>query len=203
MKLSGLDTQHLVLSLLHFFASEVRCFFLNKKKRKTIKGADNFVSQYPHQSLLSPEALLQQYFGRQLSYRRYLCSRVCIQVWVYAHARACVGSFEAPAQVYDIKRVAWRSPCLLVSQSGRAGVELWRLPCFTVRSGSFRSCEGMYESVAHLNYWRCPSLYYEIGTWFAETGWFNCEMPEWFPFTGLTAAQPALNQFQTSCHWFF
>lgn len=138
--------------------------FLNKKKRKTVKGADNFVSQHPHQSLLSPEALLQQYFSRQISYRCYLCSQVCIQVWVYPHARACVGSFEALAQVYDIKRVAWRSPCLLVSRSGRAGVELWRLLCFTVRSGSFRSCERVYESVAHLNYWRCPSLYNEIGT---------------------------------------
>lgn len=63
-------------------------FFLIKKKRKTIKAADNFVRQRLHQSLLSPEALLKQYFGRQISYRCYLCSRVCIQVWAYA--RACV-----------------------------------------------------------------------------------------------------------------
>ena len=30
-----------------------------------------------------------------------------------------------------------------------------------------------------------------------EVGWFNCEMPERFPFTGLTGEQP---QVQTSCH---
>lgn len=28
-------------------------------------------------------------------------------------------------------------------------------------------------------------------------------MPEWFPFTGLTGEQPALNRHQTSCHCFF
>lgn len=28
-------------------------------------------------------------------------------------------------------------------------------------------------------------------------------MPEWFPFTGLTGEQPALNPLQTSCHCFF
>ncbi len=25
-----------------------------------------------------------------------------------------------------------------------------------------------------------------------EAGWFNCEMPEWFPFTGVTGEQPAV-----------
>lgn len=30
-----------------------------------------------------------------------------------------------------------------------------------------------------------------------EVGWFNCEMPERLPFTGLTGEQP---QVQTSCH---
>lgn len=138
-------------------------YFFNKKE-KTIKAADNFVQQCLHQSLLSPEALLKQYIGRQISYRCYLCSHVCIQVWAYAHARVSC-SFESPDQVYDIKRGAWRSVCLLASLSERVGVDLRKPPCFTVRSVGFHSCESTFESVeALLNYWKCPSLYNEIGT---------------------------------------
>lgn len=92
-----------------------------------------------------------------------------------------MSSFSPTESDKDAMRVVC---CSVVCFLGRASV------CVTVFAMERKPKVPKMSQFMYL-YWKC---------YMCEAGWFNCEMPEWFPFTRLTGERSAVAWALMSCH---